>query len=198
MAFDVSRETSERLDAFADLAQKWNKRISLVSRGDADAIVTRHIEDSLQLRRFLRESDVHLTDLGSGGGFPALVLAIAHNLRVTLIESDRRKAAFLSTALRELNLSGDVVADRIETLAPLQAPLMTARALAPLPKLMELVAPHLAPEGRFLAPKGRAWRGELDEARSSWTFEVQSHQSITDPDAVILEFTDIKRHSDAR
>ena len=188
----VSRETSERLDRYAALLTRWNAKINLVSRASLAELWSRHIIDSAQLFALRPERAGHWADLGSGGGFPGLVIAIlaaeaAPELRVTLVESDQRKAAFLATAARELDLRADVRAERIETLPPLGADVLSARALAPLDTLLGYAARHLAPAGRALFPKGARAAEEIAEARRHWRFDLIRHPSKTAPDSSILE-----------
>ncbi|MCA8930663.1 MAG: 16S rRNA (guanine(527)-N(7))-methyltransferase RsmG, partial [Alphaproteobacteria bacterium] len=155
----VSRETLARLAAFAALLEKWNPAINLISAGTVAQIWTRHFLDSAQVFDLADAKSGLWADLGSGGGFPGLVAAILAleerpGLSFTLVESDRRKAAFLSTAARELGLPVRVMAERIEALPPLGADILTARALAPLPVLLGYAERHLQPGGRALFPKG--------------------------------------------
>jgi len=195
---DVSRETSDRLSRFAELLRRWNPIINLVSRSTVDALETRHILDSAQLFDLMPAGAQTWVDLGSGGGFPGLVIAIlaaeqAPALRVTMIESDRRKATFLSAVIRELQITqAGVLVERIESAPPQQADVVSARALAPLKNLLAYAERHLAPEGVALFPKG-ATRDDLDAALASWRFDVQKIGSRTDPDAVILKIGGIAR-----
>jgi len=195
---DVSRETSDRLSRFAELLRRWNPTINLVSRSTVDALETRHILDSAQLFDLMPTRAQTWVDLGSGGGFPGLVIAIiaaeqAPALRVTMIESDRRKATFLSAVIRELQLTqAGVLVERIESAPPQHADVVSARALAPLKDLLAYAERHLAPEGVALFPKG-ANRDDLDAALASWRFDVQKIGSRTDPDAVILKIGGIAR-----
>ena len=125
---------------------------------------------------------------------PGLVLAICRpQMRVLCVESDQRKAAFLRHAARALDLNVEVLAARIEVLDPLAAPLVTARALAPLPRLLGYVARHLAGDGEALLMKGRRWQEELENARGAWHFSCEAASSRTDPQAVILKVGGLKR-----
>ncbi|TPG56905.1 16S rRNA (guanine(527)-N(7))-methyltransferase RsmG [Roseomonas nepalensis] len=191
----VSRETGERLDAFLALLLRWNARINLVAERDAETLRRRHVEDSLQLLPLLPPNPGPAADLGTGGGFPGLVLAIADTARPWhLVESDKRKAAFLLAASAELRLAHVTVhAARIEnvTLPPLA--LLTARALAPLGTLLGHAARLLAPAGTALFPKGRNAEAELTAARADWTMEVARFESRTEPGATILRITGIHR-----
>lgn len=191
-ALDVSRETSERLELYAELLQRWNPRINLVSRASLPQLWSRHFLDSAQLFALRPARARTWADLGSGGGFPGLVVAAlaaeaAPELRVTLVESDARKAAFLATAARELGLAVTVHADRIETLPPLGAEVLSARALAPLDPLLGYAARHLGPDGRALLPKGAGHAEEIAEARRRWRFDLRIHPSRSAPDGVILD-----------
>jgi 16S rRNA (guanine527-N7)-methyltransferase len=134
----------------------------------------------------------HWADLGSGAGFPGLVIAILATesepaLVVTLIESDERKAAFLETAARTLDVAVTIRCERIETCAPLAADVVSARALAPLSKLLEFTAIHRRPGGMGLFAKGETVHKELAEAARFWRFEHRLHNSLTDPAAAIVE-----------
>jgi 16S rRNA (guanine(527)-N(7))-methyltransferase RsmG len=188
----VSRETEDRLRAFLALLLRWNGRINLVAEDSPDALWQRHILDSLQLLPLLPAAPGSLTDLGSGGGFPGLVLALASGRETHLLESDRRKAAFLSEAARTLALPGVTVhPQRIERASPPPAIAVTARALAPLPLLLPLAAPLLAPGGVLLFPKGRNVEQELTTAAPHWNMRVERFPSRTDPSATILRLTEV-------
>jgi 16S rRNA (guanine527-N7)-methyltransferase len=191
---DVPRETRERLAELRDLLLRWNTRINLVADRGPAAIDRRHIEDSLQLLPLLPPHGP-IADLGSGAGFPGLVLAIASDDReIHLIESDRRKAAFLLEATRALGLAQvHVHPARIEavTLASLAA--VTARALAPLADLLAYASRLLALGGVAIFPKGRNVEAELTDAASAWTMTIERYQSRTSPDSRILRLSDIRR-----
>ena len=195
---DVSRETADRLAAFVALLAKWNPRINLVSPATLTEVWTRHVVDSLQVFDLAAASGGHWVDLGTGGGFPGLVVAIVAadetpDLRVTLLESDQRKAAFLAAALRETQVRATILAERIEAADPLSADIVSARALAPLDRLLGYAARHMRPSGKAFFPKGRTCDAELDEALASWRFRYQKHPSRTDSQAVILQIEDIAR-----
>lgn len=194
----VSRETFDRLTGFVALLEKWNPKINLVSAATLPRVWDRHIFDSLQVFDVAQVTTGHWADLGTGGGFPGLIVAIvaldeAPGLRVTLVESDQRKAAFLAAALRAAGVSADIRAERIESLPPLGADVLTARALAPLPRLLDYAARHLSPNGRALFPKGQSAAAELEEALASRRFRYEKHPSRTDSQAVILQIEDIAR-----
>ena len=195
---DVSRETRERLSIYAALVQKWNPRINLVSRASLENLRARHIADSAQLHDLAPHPVAHWADLGSGGGFPGLVIAILAQEtgtpgRVTLVESDARKSAFLRTVIRETGIAATVLTRRIEAAAPLGADVLSARALADLATLLGHAVRHLAPGGAAIFPKGASWRQEIAEAQSKWQFISRVDKSRTDPDAVILHITGVSR-----
>jgi 16S rRNA (guanine527-N7)-methyltransferase len=195
---DVSRETFEELEAFVALVKRWNPAINLVSKSAAPHLWERHVIDSAQLFAFCPASAGSWVDIGSGGGFPGLVVAILAkeflpNLRVTLVESDQRKATFLRQAIQSLGLTVTVMSQRIESIPPLEASVVSARALAPLDELLGLVKPHLCHDGVALFPKGARHATELTEARKIWRFGVTVHPSISDPAAAILEIRNINR-----
>ncbi|KQB96549.1 16S rRNA methyltransferase [Loktanella sp. 1ANDIMAR09] len=188
---DVSRETILELEAFAALTAKWTAKINLIARGTVDSIWDRHIVDSVQLYKFAPKSFEKWVDIGSGGGFPGIVMAIVAKekhpqAQFVLIESDQRKATFLRTAARELNLPVQVIAERIET-APVQnADVVSARALTALSGLLSLTQRHLNQDGLALFHKGRQSGQEVADAQKSWSFDLEENASITDPDARIL------------
>jgi len=195
---DVSRETEERLAILADLLVRWTRRINLVALDTVADLQRRHIEDSAQLLPLAPADWRHWADLGSGAGFPGLVIAIlAQDLpgerRVTLVESDGRKSAFLRTVLRETGVTADILTERIETLPPLVADVVSARALAPLPRLLEFAAPHMAPGAMAIFPKGRRADDEVKDALERWRFTCQKIPSATDDEAVILILGEIER-----
>ena len=192
LARDVSRETLERLTVFADLLVRWNARINLVSARDLDQLWARHIVDSLQLIPDL-STGTGFIDLGSGGGFPGLVLAIATNNPVTLVESDLRKASFLREAARATAAPATVQTGRIEAAQLPPTGIVTARALAPLPQLLAWATRFLDADGICLFLKGRGVGAELTAALAEWHMTVSQRASRTDPDGVILSLSGIRR-----
>jgi 16S rRNA (guanine527-N7)-methyltransferase len=193
----VSRETLGRIETYSAELLRWNPRINLVARGDESRVWARHVEDSLQLLALMpdglaEDGSAQAVDLGSGGGFPGMVLAIASGVGFMLVEADARKAAFLREAARLATAPVRVLAQRIEVVAPQGAMLVTARALAPLPRLLPLVARHLAPGGTALLMKGAGHDRELTEAATHWHMKVMRHPSRTDPDGTILRVTELR------
>ena len=187
----VSRETLDRLHRLTELLAKWNPAINLVAKSTVDQAWDRHILDSAQLFTLASPLASSWVDMGSGGGFPGLVVAcLAADLRphmtVTLIESDQRKATFLRQAAHDLGLSIRILPQRIETCEPQNADVLSARALAALPILLGFARRHLSPDGNALFPKGASWREEVEQARKDWQFTLTSHTSATDPQGAIL------------
>lgn len=197
-ALNVSRETEDLLNSFAALVEKWTKHINLVSARSREDIWTRHILDSAQIHALAPSNWSHWADLGSGGGFPGVVIAIlsrteAPQRRITLVESDNRKGAFLQAVAAELDLSITVEVSRAEALNPLNADVVSARALAPLDRLLGHCERHVAHNGIGIFPKGRRAEEEIAEARKLWHFDLATHPSVTDPEARILIIERLER-----
>lgn len=196
---DVSRETFDALKAFESLVLRWNAAINLVSKGATRDLWNRHIADSAQLFTLCpREAD-SWADLGSGGGFPGIVVAILAKelkpgLQVTLVESDLRKATFLRQAAQALALDVSVVSQRIESLSPLYSDVLSARALAPLSNLLGFAELHLKSSGVAIFPKGLRHQEELAQAQGVWDFDVDTRPSLSDGDAALLVIRNIHRH----
>ena len=193
----VSRETEERLAVYAGLLRKWNPKINLVSPATLAELETRHFEDSAQIDPLAPETQ-SWADLGSGGGFPGLVIAAIRmsgspGFRMTLIESDVRKATFLREAARLMDLDVEILIARAESVRDRRFPVISARALAPLTKLLGFTDQLLDPSGVALFPKGANHAVEVDEARKEWHFTLETIPSVTSPDAVILKVRDIAR-----
>ena len=177
------------LKIYASLLEKWQARINLVGPKTIPDLWVRHIQDSAQLLDYLPAPDKprRLADFGSGAGFPGLVMAILRpDLDVHLVESDQRKGAFLRQVARETGASITLHTARIEALEPLQADIITARALASLDKLCGYAHPHLAESGFCNFLKGQNVDAELTDATKCWNFDMETHVSVTDPDARIV------------
>lgn len=188
----LAPEVEHRVERFIDLLLRWNARINLVADRDPVGVRTRHVADSLQLLPLLPQSEAPLADLGSGGGFPGLVLAMATTRPVHLVESDRRKAAFLTEAVAQLGLRHvQVHPQRIEAAQLPPIGVLTARALAPLTTLLPHAARLLAPGGVAIFPKGRTADSELRDVGGTWRFAVECYASRTEADATILRLRDI-------
>jgi 16S rRNA (guanine527-N7)-methyltransferase len=193
-AFGVSRETIERLKTYEALLKQWQKTINLVAPSTLADVWHRHFADSAQLLALAPPDAKRWVDLGSGAGFPGLVLAILlaerGGGRVTLIESDTRKAAFLAEVARRTGAAVDIQGTRIEKSAT-QAKVdpvdvVTARALAPLPRLLDLSAPFFSGPTVGLFLKGREAEAEVQVAEKLWEFEAELRQSLTDVSGKIV------------
>jgi 16S rRNA (guanine527-N7)-methyltransferase len=197
---NVSRETFEKLKLLEGELRRWQAIKNLVGPATLDRIWDRHIVDSLQLLDLAPDAKTWL-DLGAGAGFPGLVLAITgveRGLQVHLVESNSRKCAFLRHIARLTGASAKVHEARLETVVPGfvgKADVVSARALASLPMLLDWTEPLLKAGTIGLFPKGRDAEIELTEARKKWTFEAEILPSLTDPDARILRITSIESHS---
>ena len=211
-AFGVSRETIERLKTYDSVLRTWQRTINLVAPSTLDEVWHRHFADSAQLlglalaardagpapdsaSKSPQKGEKRWLDLGSGGGFPGLVLAILlaerdPAVRVTLVESDSRKAAFLGEVARKTGVAVEIRAERSEKYATQDKSqireVITARALAPLPKLLGLVLPYFSPRTVALFPKGRDVDSEIGEAQRMFGFDAELAPSMTDPDARVV------------
>lgn len=188
----VSRETQRRLHDFAGLYEKWSPRINLTAPSTQGDFWRRHVADSAQLLDLAPEAR-HWIDLGSGGGFPGMVIAIflqdTPGARVELVESNRKKTAFLQSAKAQCAPSVVIHPARIEQVVGQVSPpeIVTARALAALPALLSMTAPWLGGTTRALFHKGRGYAAEIEESHAKWTFDLVIHESRIDADSVILE-----------
>jgi 16S rRNA (guanine527-N7)-methyltransferase len=191
LPFSVPHETLAKLETFEKLVHQWQKAINLVSPASLNECWQRHIIDSAQIFPLMPHLSQggHLIDLGSGAGFPGLVLAVLlpSNWKITLIESDQRKAIFLRETARQLGCTNVLVlAERLEKSNPLKADVVTARALAALPQLWAWVQPLLAPNGMAVFPKGCNWQTELAATVLTSPWQAMPHPSVTDPEAQII------------
>jgi 16S rRNA (guanine527-N7)-methyltransferase len=184
-------QAKSALAAYADLLRKWNPVINLVSAADLPQLWPRHIEDSLQLGSIAGPLPRRAIDLGSGAGFPGLVLAIAFGIQVELIEQDHRKAAFLREAVMVTGASARVHAIKIEQAKLPPAPLVVSRALAPLPALLRFARLLLTPDGVCLFHKSRAAEPEIAEAKRHWSMRIDRIPSQTNANGMILRVSDL-------
>ena len=191
--FPVSRETLSRLEAYTHLLIRWSARINLVGRDTLPDLWRRHILDSAQLRRMIPDSAQNLIDLGSGAGFPGLVLAILGVPGVELVEADSRRSAFLREAARVTHAEVTIRPSRIQAVSPHAVDVVTARACAPLPRLLDFAQPFLAPSTVCLFPKGERFAEELTLAREGWTMRVSVEQSLSGRRGVILRLEQVVR-----
>jgi 16S rRNA (guanine527-N7)-methyltransferase len=189
----VSRETVARLEAYAGLLKRWSGRINLVSRNTLGDLWRRHFLDSAQLLPLIPEKTRRLVDLGSGAGFPGLVLAILGVSGVELIESDKRKGVFLREAARIGSAPVAITDSRIEKAKPHPADVVTARACAPLDKLLPLAQRFIGPNTVCLFLKGEQVEEELTAAAREWRMAAVRLPSRADPRGVILKLEQVTR-----
>jgi len=195
-ATGVSRETLGRLARYADLLRDWNARHNLVSPKSLEDLWRRHFWDSAQLAPLVPEQAGTLADLGSGAGFPGLVLAelLRNRVRVTLHEATAKKCTFLSAAAEAMDLPVTVENRRMEDLPAKPFDVITARACAPLPKLLGYAQNFTGLDSICLLLKGQNVGSELTEAHKYWNMNVRQIPSLTDPSGVILERRDLAPH----
>ena len=189
------------LESYAVLLRKWQAVQNLVSRETLGAAWDRHFADSLQVISYLQSTDLEFMDLGSGGGFPALPMAIASkgtDRHFVLVEPTARKVSFLRTVARELGLNVTVIGRRSDQIDSRETPVpdvITSRALAALPMLCDWMEPFFAPQTRAILHKGREYVDELNDSGAQWHQDVVVNKSDTDPGGVILTITNLKRKS---
>ncbi len=192
---NVSCETLLKLEAYAALLVKWQRSVNLVSAATLPDLWRRHFLDSAQLAPLIQAANPapRCADIGTGAGFPGMVLAIMGVGSWTLIDSDRKKLTFLQEAARITGVSVKLLPSRLEAVEGVIADIVTARALAPLGKLLGYAAPLLADGGSAIFLKGKDADAELTEARKSWTFRVRTVPSVTDTEAKIVQIQDVAR-----
>lgn len=187
-ALQVASPELERLDVYLSTLKKWQKAINLVGPKTLEDPWRRHILDSAQLAESIKSDDT-VCDLGSGAGLPGLIIAIMTSADIHLVESDQRKATFLREAARLTDTSVTVHAERAEVITPLNADVVTARALAPLARLLPWVHRHLKKDGKCLLLKGSEVDQELTLADKEWTMHRSKKPSISDPSGTVLHIT---------
>ncbi len=192
---NVSRETVDQLSVYLALLEKWQQRINLVSSATLAKVWRRHILDSAQLVVYLPENGAHILDVGSGAGFPGLVLSIITDNKVTLVESDQRKSVFLQTVIRELGLTATVRNERIEAVPAIGANIVTARALASVERMLLLLKRQMSSVESCLFLKGASLQEELTALQSYPNIGYRIHPSVTSQDGAILELN-TTRHFD--
>lgn len=188
----VPHETRPLFERYADLLVEWNERFNLVAKSTLPHLWLRHMEDSAQLAPLIPDQTRCLVDLGSGAGFPGLVLAILGVPEVHLVESIGKKARFLAEVAKELDLNVIVHNDRAEKVRDLQADIVTARAVTALPDLLSMAKPFMGRDSLALFLKGEKAEAELTAARKYWTFSCKSTPSHTDSSGVVLAISELK------
>ena len=191
--FDVPRETMDRLDSLVDVLRRENEHQNLVSRGTLDQVWLRHIGDSAQLLRFSPAAQASWVDLGTGAGFPGLVIAALHEGPVTLIEERRLRVEFLAQAAQAMGVTVEILGQKAERVPPRSFDVISARAFAPLGKLIDLGARFSTKKTVWALPKGRNAQSELEALESSWQGEFRLEPSLTDAEAGIIVATGVHR-----
>ena len=195
-ALNVSRETLARLKAYAATLAEWNARHNLVSRQSLDDVWLRHIYDSAQLYPLIPPEAESLVDLGSGAGFPGLVLAILladrPAFRTVLYEATRKKCEFLALVAARTGVQAEIRNERIEDAQPEPFDVVTARAVAPLAKLLAYAQPFQSPRTLNLFLKGQSVGAELTLAHKSWRMRVARHPSRSHPSGLILAIRELR------
>lgn len=196
--YNVSRETYDKLERYKALVLEWNNKFNLISKSTEENIWERHIVDSLQLINFITKDDALLLDLGSGAGFPGIVLAIVSqeffpNLKINLVESIGKKTSFLNVVKKELELDINIYQERIENLKIAKVDVITSRALASLPKLLEYAKPFCKKQTKLILPKGENWAKEEEEASQKWLYNCEIYDSDTSSVGKILRISDLRR-----
>ncbi|WP_099825003.1 16S rRNA (guanine(527)-N(7))-methyltransferase RsmG [Oceaniglobus indicus] len=195
---NVSRETLDNLERYRDEVLRWNSAINLISRASEVDIWERHFKDSAQLARFYPSGPARWLDMGSGAGFPGMVLALMAaemrpELTFTLVESDQRKCAFLRSVARLCDVAPEIVSERVDRIPAQVFDVISARALASLEKLFSMCHGFTNANTIMVFPKGAEYQNEIDAARNAWNFEVQSYPSATEADARILVIRNLSR-----
>lgn len=194
-SLNVPRETLQRFEDFVGLLRDENERQNLVSTKSLDHVWARHILDSAQLNRFASIGERSWLDLGTGAGFPGLVIALMRSGPVTLVESRKLRADFLGRCCDALGLGSHVtvVCSRAEALPTKHFDVISARAFAPLDRLLEVAERFAAPTSRWVLPKGKNAKSELEAAESVWQGVFRLEPSLTDPDGQIIVAEQVRR-----
>ncbi|WP_020398556.1 16S rRNA (guanine(527)-N(7))-methyltransferase RsmG [Kordiimonas gwangyangensis] len=194
---DVSRETLDKLKIYAGLLAKWQKAKNLVANSTLDAMWQRHFLDSAQMAPLLRKAygdrDLTMLDIGSGAGFPGLVLAVMDVGHAHMVEANGRKCIFMSQVSRETSATATIHNERIEALEPFPIDIVTSRACARVLQLIEWASPFLGNTTEMWLLKGEGADEELTEAQACWKMDVTKHKSLSDPNGVILRLSKLER-----
>ena len=180
------------LQIYKDLLLFWNSKVNLISKKDIQHIDHRHIENSLKLHAHIQKKHHHILDIGSGGGFPAIPLAIMHGYKISLIEKDQKKCSFLREVLSKCSIDGEVINDRVENCSIVPCSIITSRAFAPLDILFDLCYQQLIDKDIFLL-KGNKYDDEIENAKKNFAFSVFLKHK--DNEGCILGIRDVMRKS---
>ena len=190
---NVSYETFDKLCLYYDLLIKWQNKINLISSDTIDHIWERHFLDSAQLINYLPEPNGNIIDIGSGAGFPGMILAVMGIPNIHLIESDGKKISFLREVARITNSNVTIHHDRVEDINIENCKIILSRAVTDLTQLLNLIEKNVSHETISLFHKGKNYSNELEEAKNNWSFEHQIFPSITGHNGVIIKLSHIKR-----
>ncbi|TCS64853.1 16S rRNA (guanine(527)-N(7))-methyltransferase RsmG [Varunaivibrio sulfuroxidans] len=191
--FSLMPETLEKLKIYAELLRKWQHKINLVGPSTIPFLWRRHFVDSAQLVAYMPKTPGVIVDIGSGAGFPGMVLALLTGNRAHLIDSDTRKSLFLREVKRETGANVEIHNRRIEEITPLEGDILTSRALARLDALLDLGRPHIKEKGMCLLLKGRQGPEELTQAQKRWKMDATWRQSLSDESGLVLKLENISR-----
>tara|TARA_B110000438_G_C15644702_1_gene576921 strand:- start:94 stop:729 length:636 start_codon:yes stop_codon:yes gene_type:complete len=197
--FKVSRETIYSLKKYEELIINANKTLNLIGKSTINRIWERHILDSFQVIDFIDKNDISITDLGSGAGFPGIVLAIAAEdrnipLKINLIDKSKKKKIFLESAIKKLNLNAEVVCENIfDNEKKLIGDVFVARAFKPLPIILKLINNKAIYFNKFFIFLGKTGNKQLLEASKSWDIEYKQRVSVTSGDSIIIEVRKLKK-----
>ncbi len=187
----VSREIQEKLLEYVAILTKWNSGINLISSGDLEKIWERHIIDSIQLLKYIDNVNIEVLDIGSGAGFPGIVLSLSGIKKVTLVESDQRKVVFLNQVKKISPNEISIINDRVENLKDINCDILTSRAFSSLDKLFSMCC-NFNIKDKMLLHKGSSFEEELDQAKKHWLFDLKIHDSITSGMGKILEIYNLR------
>lgn len=189
--FHVKRKLDE-IRVYCDLLAKWNEKINLVGRTSMDEVMTRHVQDCLQLSSYLPDKNFDIADLGTGAGLPGVILALEGFTKLTLIDSDQKKCVFLREVRRVLGLEYRIINSRIENLNQ-KFDVIVSRALASLTDLFSLSLPLMKDSSKCLFLKGMNYEEEIREANRFWHYNFLVHPSKTGCGGVVLEVQNIRK-----
>lgn len=198
-SYNVSRETKEKITEFVDLLRVWNEKMNLVSKNSMQEVWGRHVLDSMQIIKHIRETDKTIVDMGSGSGFPAIILAILleeinPSAKVFLVESIAKKTMYLKDVCQNLSLdNAEVLNCRIEDAVFKGVDVITARAVSSLENLLKYSYSFCSAHTRMLFPKGEKFAEEEENAKKYWNYEVVTHPNLYHPDGVILEICNLRK-----
>lgn len=190
--FGVTDHQLDQLSVYAEILIKWQSKVNLVSPDSLPDIWTRHFIDSAQMKPLIKNG-TSVLDIGSGAGFPGMVLALIGNNKMTLVESDGKKVAFLEEVARQTKTTVKVLHARIEHCKPFNVDVVTSRACAKLSVLLEYAFPFISHETLCLFPKGKNYATEIKEAQKKWRFSFKAIPSVTDEHGAILAITQVEK-----